>query len=149
MRTRPEIHRRCPAFKLFSTRPRSKNNFRHSQQMASQVGDYHHKFEGGKVVSAVVMPQQAHRELQGKQKKLPTRTAKSDDALTKNIFVAYFSNCPIFCARSHQACNAQSATSDPFNTRLRGVVSILWIHHCGMWRGKLYYTHATGNWGHS
>ena len=40
-----------------------------SQQMASQVGDYHHKFEGGKVVSAVVMPPQAHRELQGKQSK--------------------------------------------------------------------------------
>ena len=40
-----------------------------SQQMASQVGDYHHKFEGGKVVSAVVMPPQAHRELQGKQNK--------------------------------------------------------------------------------
>ena len=37
--------------------------------MASQVGDYHHKFEGGKVVSAVVMPPQAHRELQGKQNK--------------------------------------------------------------------------------
>ena len=37
--------------------------------MASQVGDYHHKFEGGKVVSAVVMPPQAHREMQGKQNK--------------------------------------------------------------------------------
>ena len=37
--------------------------------MASQVGDYHPKFEGGKVVSAVVMPPQAHRELQGKQNK--------------------------------------------------------------------------------
>ena len=40
-----------------------------SQQMASQVRDYHHKFEGGKAVSAVVMPPQAHRELQGKQNK--------------------------------------------------------------------------------
>ena len=40
-----------------------------SQQMASQVGHYHPKFEGGKVVSAVVMPPQAHRELQGKQNK--------------------------------------------------------------------------------
>ena len=37
--------------------------------MASQVGHYHPKFEGGKVVSAVVMPPQAHRELQGKQNK--------------------------------------------------------------------------------
>ena len=46
--------------------------YRHSGevvQMVSQVGDYHHKFEGGKVVSAVVMPPQAHRELQGKQNK--------------------------------------------------------------------------------
>ena len=33
------------------------------------VGDYHPKFEGGKVVSAVVMPPQAHQELQGKQNK--------------------------------------------------------------------------------
>ena len=40
-----------------------------SQQMASQVRDYHPKFEGGKAVSAVVMPPQAHRELQGKQNK--------------------------------------------------------------------------------
>ena len=40
-----------------------------SQQMASQVGQNHPKFEGGKVVSAVVMPPQAHRELQGKQNK--------------------------------------------------------------------------------
>ena len=40
-----------------------------SQQMASQVGHYHPKCEGGKVVSAVVMPPQAHRELQGKQNK--------------------------------------------------------------------------------
>ena len=31
-----------------------------SQQMASQVGQNHPKFEGGKVVSAVVMPPQAH-----------------------------------------------------------------------------------------
>ena len=37
--------------------------------MASQVGQNHPKFEGGKVVSAVVMPPQAHRELQGKQNK--------------------------------------------------------------------------------
>ena len=37
--------------------------------MASQVRDYHHKFEGGKAVSAVVKPPQAHRELQGKQNK--------------------------------------------------------------------------------
>ena len=29
----------------------------------------HHKLEGGKVVSAVVMPPQALRELQGKQNK--------------------------------------------------------------------------------
>ena len=36
------------------------------------------------------------------EKQLPTRTAKSDDALTKNNLVAYFSNRPIFCARSHQ-----------------------------------------------
>ena len=43
-----------------------------SQQMASQVGDYHPKFEGGKAVSAVVMPPQAHRELQGKQNKTKT-----------------------------------------------------------------------------
>ena len=34
-----------------------------------RVGDYHHKFEGGKAVPAVVMPPQAHRELQGKQNK--------------------------------------------------------------------------------
>ena len=34
-----------------------------------QVGDYHHKFEGGKVVPVVVTPPQAHRELQGKQNK--------------------------------------------------------------------------------
>ena len=34
-----------------------------------QAGDYHPKFEGGKVVPAVVMPPQAHRELQGKQNK--------------------------------------------------------------------------------
>ena len=34
-----------------------------------QVRDYHHKFEGGKAVSAVLMPPQAHRELQGKQNK--------------------------------------------------------------------------------
>ena len=45
-----------------------------SQQMASQVGDYHPKFEGGKVVSAVVMPPQAHRELQGKQNKTKQNT---------------------------------------------------------------------------
>jgi hypothetical protein len=32
----------------------------------------------------------------------PTRTAKSDDALTKNNLVAYFRNRPIFCTRSHQ-----------------------------------------------
>ena len=44
-----------------------------SQQMASQVGHYHPKFEGGKVVSAVVMPPQAHRELQGKQNKTKQR----------------------------------------------------------------------------
>ena len=37
--------------------------------MVSQVSHYHHKFEGGKVVSVVVMPPQAHRELQGKQNK--------------------------------------------------------------------------------
>ena len=48
---------------------------RHSVQRAplstngEQVGHYHPKFEGGKVVSAVVMPPQAHRELQGKQNK--------------------------------------------------------------------------------
>ena len=36
------------------------------------------------------------------EKQLPTRTAKSDDALTKNNLIAYFSNRPIFCARSHQ-----------------------------------------------
>ena len=36
------------------------------------------------------------------EKQLPTRTAKSDDALTKNNLVAYFRNRPIFCARSHQ-----------------------------------------------
>ena len=40
-----------------------------SRQMASQVGQNHPKFEGGKVVSAVVMPPQAYRELQGKQNK--------------------------------------------------------------------------------
>ena len=40
-----------------------------SQQTASQVGQNHPKFEGEKVVSAVVMPPQAHRELQGKQNK--------------------------------------------------------------------------------
>ena len=34
-----------------------------------QVGQNHPKFEGGKVVSAVVMPPLAHRELQGKQNK--------------------------------------------------------------------------------
>ena len=59
VRTRPEMHRRCPAFELF--------------------------FDATKV-----------------EKQLPTRTAKSDDALTKNNLVAYFSNRPIFCARSHQ-----------------------------------------------
>ena len=48
---------------------------RHSVQRAplstngEQVGHYHPKFEGGKAVSAVVMPPQAHRELQGKQNK--------------------------------------------------------------------------------
>jgi hypothetical protein len=36
------------------------------------------------------------------EKQHPTRTAKSDDALTKNNLVAYFRNRPIFCARSHQ-----------------------------------------------
>ena len=30
--TRPEMHRRCPAFELFLMRPRSKNNFRHEPQ---------------------------------------------------------------------------------------------------------------------
>ena len=44
-----------------------------SQQMASQVGHNHPKFEGGKVVPAVVMPPQAHRELQGKQNKTKVR----------------------------------------------------------------------------
>ena len=34
-----------------------------------RVGNYHHKLEGGKDVSAVVIPPQAHRELQGKQNK--------------------------------------------------------------------------------
>ena len=34
-----------------------------------QFRHYHPKFEGGKAVSAVVMPPQAHRELQGKQNK--------------------------------------------------------------------------------
>ena len=48
------------------------------------------------------------------EKQLPTRTVKSDDALTKNNLVACFSNRPIFCARS------QSATSALFNTRLLG-----------------------------
>ena len=32
VRTRPEIHRRCPAFELFLTQPRSKNNFQHKPQ---------------------------------------------------------------------------------------------------------------------
>ena len=45
--------------------------------MASQVGHYHPKFEGGKVVSAVVMPPQAHRELQGKQNKTKQNTSGS------------------------------------------------------------------------
>ena len=36
------------------------------------------------------------------EKQLPTRTAKSDDALTKNNLVAYFRNRPVLCARSHQ-----------------------------------------------
>jgi hypothetical protein len=36
------------------------------------------------------------------EKQLPTRTAKTDDALAKNNLVAYFSNRPIFGARSHQ-----------------------------------------------
>ena len=50
---------------------------RHSVQRAplstngEQVGDYHPKFEGGKVVPAVVMPPQAYRELQGKQTNKP------------------------------------------------------------------------------
>ena len=48
------------------------------------------------------------------EKQLPTRTVKSDDALTKNNLVAYFSNRPIFCVRS------QSATSALFSTRLLG-----------------------------
>ena len=48
-----------------------------SQQMASQVGHYHPKFEGGKVVSAVVMPPQAHRELQGKQNKTKQNKAQT------------------------------------------------------------------------
>ena len=34
-----------------------------------RVGDYHHKFEGGKADTAVVMPPQAHRELKVKQNK--------------------------------------------------------------------------------
>ena len=58
---------------LRTTKPRGGVHAHHeallSQQMASQVGDYHPKFEGVKVVSAVVMPPQAHRELQGKQNK--------------------------------------------------------------------------------
>ena len=55
---------------------------RHSVQRAplstngEQVGHYHPKFEGGKVVSAVVMPPQAHRELQGKQNKTNPRLAR-------------------------------------------------------------------------
>ena len=36
------------------------------------------------------------------EKQLPTRTAKSDDALTKNNLVAYFRNRPVLCSRSHQ-----------------------------------------------
>ena len=36
------------------------------------------------------------------EKQHPTRTAKTDDALTKKNLVAYFRNRPIFCARSHQ-----------------------------------------------
>ena len=53
--------------------------------MASQVGDYHPKFEGGKVVSAVVMPPQAHRELQGKQNKTKQNsTPPRDTEITCN-----------------------------------------------------------------
>ena len=32
VRTRSEMHRRCPPFELFSTRPRSKNNIEHEPQ---------------------------------------------------------------------------------------------------------------------
>ena len=50
-------------------------------------------------------------------KQHPTRTAKTDDALTKNDLVAYFRNCP-FSARG--VTNAQSATYDLFSTHLLG-----------------------------
>ena len=46
--------------------------------MASQVGQNHPKFEGGKVVSAVVMPPQAHRELQGQQNKTKQNKTKQN-----------------------------------------------------------------------
>ena len=46
-----------------------------------QVGDYHPKFEGGKVVPAVVMPPQAHRELQGKQNKTKQTISTSQECL--------------------------------------------------------------------
>jgi len=52
-----------------------------SQQMASQVGQNHPKFEGGKVVSAVVMPPQAHQELQGKQNNLNPQSTSANTIL--------------------------------------------------------------------
>ena len=37
----------------------------YAQTNGERIGDYHHKFEGGKVVAAVVMPPEACQELQG------------------------------------------------------------------------------------
>ena len=59
--------------------------------MASQVGDYHPKFEGGKVVSAVVMPPQAHRELQGKQNKNKTNLLLTGGCLLQGQIANIFS----------------------------------------------------------
>ena len=51
------------------------------------------------------------------EKQLPTRTAKTDDALTKIIWLLILETVP-FSARG--ATSTQSATSDPFNTHLLG-----------------------------
>ena len=51
------------------------------------------------------------------EKQLPTQTAKSDDALTKIVWLLILKAVP--CS-ARGATNAQPATSDPFNTRLLG-----------------------------
>ena len=63
-----------------------------------QVRDYHPKFEGGKAVSAVVMPPQAHRELQGKQNK--TKQNKTKQNKTKQNKTKQFVQNPALLLRS-------------------------------------------------